>query len=1005
MTKISDPHLDDGLRSVQFFNGRLLSAEDLGTDQEARRVADARLGQLIGAGVGWGLEAARLDASLLRVRAGQAINRLGQVLALPADLTLDLNPDLAPVPAVSSTGFDECSDVSGSLPGTLAQGLFALCLGPAQGRIGHAPSSGLGSGLQAASSCTARYRIDGVRFRLVRLVAFDADPGPSQTLRNRAAWRCSGQPDAPLDAFLGNPFVGPLAGYGLLDSLLGGPDPATSLRRCDVPLALLLWERGRGLGFVDSWAVRRRPHGTLPTRWSALLGERRRTEAEARFQQFGDQLLDLQRAGLATPNVRADQYFELLPPVGLLPLGSTGFQVETFFSGGERPPVLEYLPLDPQALPLLIEAHALGAPIRTAAWPASLRIYWTGPQAPYALFVRGEGGNVAAPPSAGTGRVLLSLLDETGRAMDASRVRRVWAALPDGRQLGAERVQVPASGEIYIQNRCRPVKQLHGEGELFGLLSFKRPAAAERRVSPFPLVFQPVMEKRSLDLALDQLQQAISTTPKEWAYVVDSLPSGPLVLRAEIEGYVAVSENTSLTDREVQRLTVCCRPRAVADPPLSGLQFYPGKEWVDTLGRHYGKLIIPDQAIPVKPPTWGDPQPTPPDWKQALEGVLEEYLGSHPDAAFSPREPRLLVDPGYQPGQVSDRPYAYVVSEDGQALPMLLTPAAQTLPGSVSLAQSGVPELINDRRLDGTALAQLDVFSAAWSELLQSELEVGTASARSLIDDARTATTQAKTARSYLAGIDGPAAARLAEAGLQDDVALANASPAAVQTALGQEYSAGYALRLVGQARSVVQQSAWSLESAGLALNTGQLQAAQSSGVDSLGELKRRLEGEDTRTALLGELALGELSAGTLQQTATSKLQLAQLAARPALALADLAGVDAGLASQLVGSGVSSVGALANSEPQRVSVLLGLPLRDAETLVRRATLQSLQDLANLSPQAAENLLTESGHAQLSLVAAQIQTNQPGLTQQEVSDVAGLGRLKLGGLNLRAGGQP
>ena len=1003
MTKISDPHLDDGLRSVQFFNGRLLSAEDLGTDQEARRVADARLGQLIGAGVGWGLDVARLDASLLRVRAGQAINRLGQVLALPADLTLDLNPELAPVPTGPRTGFDECSDVSGSLPGVMAQGLFVLCLGPAQGRSGQAPSSGLTGGLQVASTCTARYRIDGVRFRLVRLAAFDADPGPPQTLRNRAAWRCSGQPDAPLEAFLGSPFGSPVAGYGLLDSLLDGPDAETSLRRCDVPLTLLLWERGSGLGFVDGWAARRRPHSQVTTRWSALTGERRRAEAEARFQQFGDHLLDLQRAGLATPNVRADQYFEFLPPVGLLPLGSTGFQVETFFSGGARPPALEYLPLDPQALPLLIEERALGAPIRTGSWPASLRIYRAGPQAPYALFMQGDGPSVVTPPTAGSGRVLLTLLDETGRAMDASRVQRVWAALPDGRQLGAERVQVPASGEIYVQNRCRPVRQLHGEGELFQLLRFQR-SAAERRVSAIPVLSRPAPEAFSQDRALDPFQKAVPGYPNEWAYVIDSLPAGPVVLRADVSGYAAVSETTSLTEREEQRLTVCCRPRAVADPPLGGVQFYPGRAWIDAQGRHFGKVLVPEQVTPVRPPSWGDPQPVPPEWKQALEGVLEEYLGTHPDAAFSPRDPRLLIDPGYQPGQVSDGPYAYVVSEDGQALPVLLTPADRTLPGTVSLAQSGVPELINERRLDGTVLAQLDVFSAAWSGLLGSVLDVGTDSARSLIGDTRAATTQAQTARSYLTGIDGPAAARLAQAGLQDDVALANASPDAVQAALGQGYSAGYALRLVGQARSAVQQSAWSLGAAQLDLSAGQLRAAQHAGVDSLGELKRRLEVNDTREALLGQLALGELSAGTLQQAASAQLQLTQLRARPALALADLSGIDAGLATRLVGQGVSSVAALADSEPARIGTLLNLPLHDAETLVRRATLQSLQDLANLSPQAAETLLTDSGHTQLSLVAGQVQANQPGLSQREASDVAVLGALNLGGLNLGRSGR-
>ena len=48
--------VNDRTRSVNFFNGRLLTGEDLTAEQKSNRVAHSLLGQAVGSGVAYGLE-------------------------------------------------------------------------------------------------------------------------------------------------------------------------------------------------------------------------------------------------------------------------------------------------------------------------------------------------------------------------------------------------------------------------------------------------------------------------------------------------------------------------------------------------------------------------------------------------------------------------------------------------------------------------------------------------------------------------------------------------------------------------------------------------------------------------------------------------------------------------------------------------------------------------------------------------------------------------------------
>src|SRR3970282_1797040 len=97
--------LDGGIRAVNFFNGRLLTGEDLAREQTARREADRRLGLALGDGVARGLEVAEAKdqsyGTAATVAAGLAINRRGQTLHLPCAVDVLLSDRNAPKVAIT----------------------------------------------------------------------------------------------------------------------------------------------------------------------------------------------------------------------------------------------------------------------------------------------------------------------------------------------------------------------------------------------------------------------------------------------------------------------------------------------------------------------------------------------------------------------------------------------------------------------------------------------------------------------------------------------------------------------------------------------------------------------------------------------------------------------------------------------------------------------------------------------------------------------------------------
>ncbi|HUD27869.1 MAG TPA: hypothetical protein VMQ93_03290 [Novosphingobium sp.] len=333
---LQQPVGDGGIETVNFFNGRLLTAADMAREQEARRQADARLGLAMGEGVAFGLEVSPAtltdeDGSsplpAVTVAPGLAINRAGQVLRLGYAEQVRLSRIGSATVTTAGCSFSDCAPVVGGSY-VAGQGLYVLTIAPSGISAGRAPTNGLSGG---AAACNVDRVIEAVQFRLLAVprhlyAALDpAAPG----YRNNVAHACfgSGVRDGWATALLGRTgredgLVAAMRGYGLTDH--------------DVPLAVMAFAGAASMVFLDDWAVRRpvsppdAPVGSLPS----LVAPRRLATGRAMFHQFQDQLAQLVGASGTLGAVRARSHFPMLPPVGILPHFTVAMAAE-FFAGME----------------------------------------------------------------------------------------------------------------------------------------------------------------------------------------------------------------------------------------------------------------------------------------------------------------------------------------------------------------------------------------------------------------------------------------------------------------------------------------------------------------------------------------------------------------------------------------------------------------------------------------------------------------------------------------------
>ncbi len=322
----------DGLRTIHFFNGRLLSGEDLSQEQAAQREVRQQLGRAVGDGIAYGLEvtetagASTPTSPVVTVSAGLALNRCGQTLPLAQNTDVALARPLHPsTPTSTAAVFVPCQPLESGVY-IAGAGVYLLTMTPATMSEGRAPVNGLGN---TTSPCNTRYTIEGVQFRLLQ-VSLSLTDLSDPRLRNLIAYRCFA-PDTR-QAVVRHPFGPRPVRHGLLDDLR--PQLLTD---ADVPLALIHWTT-RGIQFVDMWSVRRcitRPTASTGVREQLIGDERRTSEAEAMALQFAEHVDHLRATRADLASLLATQVFQYLPPVGVLPLSSgaiPGFNYQQFFS-------------------------------------------------------------------------------------------------------------------------------------------------------------------------------------------------------------------------------------------------------------------------------------------------------------------------------------------------------------------------------------------------------------------------------------------------------------------------------------------------------------------------------------------------------------------------------------------------------------------------------------------------------------------------------------------------
>jgi hypothetical protein len=347
-----EANFNGGLQSPHYFNGRLLSAEDLQASQMAVLARQNWLGQANGYGVIEGLMVTQIGEISVQITAGLALNQQGQVVRLPSDIILPLlSQTTRREPVNDGTSFMPCNIACRGSTQASPAGCYLLTALPvshleSQTPMNSAPGNVISS-IANTARCGSCWEVEGIQFKIICLTDFDTktDGVSENQRRNLLAHWCYGSsvlPDLALD-----PFHFP-ANFGGLDLL----EPA-ELTPCDLPLAVFHWTGSR-LTFVDAWSARRRlirpdavvetnetmqPHSSgsqaddrrdipSPLRsasflrtWKGLLSDKRVAVAQARFLQFQHQIQQLVDDGKAQTVVAVD-YFRFLPPVSFLPVTS-----------------------------------------------------------------------------------------------------------------------------------------------------------------------------------------------------------------------------------------------------------------------------------------------------------------------------------------------------------------------------------------------------------------------------------------------------------------------------------------------------------------------------------------------------------------------------------------------------------------------------------------------------------------------------------------------------------
>lgn len=810
--KLLEPLLDEGIRTTNYFNGRILSAEDLRVDQAATRTRDTLLGQALGMGVVKGLKVSVLQAGgtapILAITAGLALAEDGQVLELPSSVELEL----ARVEVASNTStsgpFVTCGTPSNAASPT-GTGSYVLVMGPASGLEGKAPVSTLGGG-QADVCCRSRNGVEGVTFNLIRISPTGLSANTPNLNRNLLAHYCFGTAKLIAESAkqaLSSPETFEYNPLALEDKI-----PADQ-----VPLAVLSWS-SKGVDFVDLWAVRRPVVPALEAPWHLLTGGRRQAEALAMFHQFQDQL-DALKAGSSPTKVTLKDNFRYLPPLGIVPLAqvtrdptnnssstTAGFDQITFFSGV---PTTDLITLPAAALRAIVlsalwfEPFDLKAVMQSESKPELTLIQLEGiPN--YVIFTRPIGFQPVVvdeenevPDDTGTvstnnARVNVTLTAERGNlsAVTLEAAGREAAGRDSTKKSASNRTDEKAKVS-YLS--------LGNSGSGSGT---KRPEK-----DPLEGKVKVWAEDEVGGSHSGKLAHAFDAAGNKLQYSVAGLPAGRYRIMALVSGFELASKKVQLTAGQTLSLTFKL-VAASAKPPRKP----PAGKKVDLLkDRGISKLVVVDK------PRW----PYPPDeewqdWDKVRPGedtrdwLLDwgRYVADiSPDVTVDPGDIFLAIDPEYDPAQVAVKPYAYVVfGETGASVPLLLVGEEQALGRTVTLSEAGLTgfDAATLSQLNDLGINSVDAFGAAWTGLISEALEVSAGAALSTLEVARQSSSALNHGLSGAVSMDNTVEKALREVGITSTSQLAKANATEISrhfVAAGVKVDSAYAQRLVENAK------------------------------------------------------------------------------------------------------------------------------------------------------------------------------------------------------------
>ena len=1001
------PILESGIRSVKFFNGRLLSGEDMSQEQSANREARRLIGRAVGDGVAYGFEVARTPgagtAPRLTVQPGLALNRCGEPLRLTSAADLSLVRPQNGSPATLSS-FGQCTPFQAGTY-VAGSGVYLLVISPAQGTEGRAPVSGLGND---PVDCNTKYTVDGVQFRLIQIDLTATELNDQNHLRSLVAYKCFGI--AQLKSLITAPFSSTPETYGLLDQLR--PNRLTD---CDVPLAVFLWSATEGIKFVDAWAVKRRLiEPSAADEWNPAVGDRRRSEAEATLLQFQDQLEGIQTAaalGGITPSgqIAADQFFTFLPPAGFLPTGANGFDWKKFLGphapdqptlideGLFRSAIHRSLFQDPIKInPFLVAAQANTAP------PIPLRVYRLPGASDFVLFARSWNGRVRVflnPAPASNETADINATSKTGNAQfNAPAVTGAMRPLVDVPP-GPYKVNVSVQG--YQTVTPVGVTVIAGEtidvsfaiarlpnGSIVLTVTDESGSSISNKVSSVSAVAVQSGITRNGVLASGKWSLAdlppgsYNVTVAAPGFRSSTLTGVPVALGEIVQRTVTMVRATddrpplcigiANVKRPLLQKARLCLVLTGGKAATSGTKTRSARKRAVNSGQVFREdfELESEKATNIAdaggPPWAGMVQlePVPKEVAKWLAAWQQWFNKQYPGQGIGSARPAIFINPRYVAPtglrDVPDTPQAYAVFGKFYR-PLTVNISTHTTNRPLQTKKARIRGIGDDDwdQLERYGIKYVDQVSGLWSEYISNVTGQSPDYSRFLILDAISAVDNANKSRTYFDGWDSDVDAAVKEMGLTDDVAVANADRAELSRRLG----AGFANRLIEQSREIVPAEAWSLEAIGF--TKGQVEALSDRGIGSKGEL---VVGTATDAGRGRVAEITGIDAGQIilaRDSAISQMTAASVAFAPVREITALPGMNAAVAEKLGAADVTSTDALAGSDKSELAARTGLSEDAAASLIESAktvsrTRLDVGSLAAITSADAEALKTSLG---------------------------------------------